>query len=82
MNHPISNNAMSKLAKIVLGFSAIIMALFFVSQSLLVFGYIRYDDKIGYIGYTCFILFLPLFIWVTANYIKANNKNTSIGRYS
>ncbi len=63
---------MTKLSKISLGFSILIMLVFLTTQSLLVFNFIKYVDEIGYFGYACFLAFLPFFGVVVLEYIKKN----------
>ena len=54
--------------------SVLIMLFYFVLQSLLVFGYVKYSQIIGIIGYTCFLGSVPFFIVVVNELIK-NSKN-------
>ena len=63
---------MTKLSKITLGVSIFLMLLFFGSQSLIVFHFIKYIDAIGYFGYACFLAFIPFFSAFIYQYIKKN----------
>ena len=54
--------------------SVLIMLFYFVLQSLLVFNILKYSQIIGIIGYTCFLVFVPLFIIVVNEFLK-NSKN-------
>jgi PAS domain S-box-containing protein len=72
---------MTKLSKISLIISVIIMGTFFTTQSLLVFHFINYIDEIGYFGYTCFLAFLPFFAFVVIEYIKRNKKGKEQSKY-
>ena len=65
---------MSWKYKISLVVSIAIMAIFFATQSLLVFKFIDYVDAIGYFGYSCFLAFIPFFLVVISEYIRKNNK--------
>lgn len=60
--------------KISLGISIVIMAIFFTTQSLLVFKFMKYADMIGYFGYSCLLAFIPFFFVVVYEYLKKNNK--------
>jgi hypothetical protein len=66
---------MSWKYKISLVVSIAIMAIFFATQSLLVFKFMKYADEIGYFGYSCFLAFIPFFFVVISEYIKKNNIN-------
>ena len=57
--------------------SVLIMLFYFVLQSLLVFGYVKYSQIIGIIGYTCFLGFVPFFIVVVNELIKKSNDKLS-----
>jgi PAS domain S-box-containing protein len=72
---------MTKLSKISLIISVIIMGTFFTTQSLLVFHFINYIDEIGYFGYACFLAFLPFFAVVVIEYIKRNKKGKEQSKY-
>jgi len=72
---------MSKISKISLFVSIIIMGTFFTTQSLLVFHFINYIDEIGYFGYACFLAFLPFFAVVVVEYIKRNKKGKEHNKY-
>jgi PAS domain S-box-containing protein len=72
---------MTKLSKISLIISIIIMVTFFTTQSLLVFNFINYIDEIGYFGYACFLAFLPFFAVVVLEYIKRNKKGKEHSQY-
>ena len=63
---------MTNLSKITLGVSIFLMLLFFGSQSLIVFHFIKYIDAIGYFGYVCFLAFIPFFSAFIYQYIKKN----------
>ena len=54
--------------------SIAIMAIFFTTQSLLVFKFMKYADMIGYFGYSCLLAFVPFFFVVISEYIKNNTK--------
>jgi PAS domain S-box-containing protein len=73
---------MSWKFKISLAISFIIMGVFFTTQSLLVFNFIKYLDKIGYFGYACFLAFLPFFSVVVLEYIKKNKVGKNKRFYS
>lgn len=60
--------------KISLFISIAIMAIFFTTQSLLVFKFMKYADYIGYFGYSCFLAFIPFLIVVILEYVKNNKK--------
>jgi PAS domain S-box-containing protein len=67
--------------KISLGISILIMAIFFTTQSLLVFNFMSYADGIGYFGYSCFLAFIPFFSVVISEYIKRSNKGKEHNDY-
>ena len=46
------------------------MLFYFVLQSSLVFNYISYTENIGYLGYGCFIGFVPFFMVVVMEFVK------------
>jgi len=72
---------MTNLSKISLIISIIIMVIFFTTQSLLVFNFIKYIDEIGYFGYACFLAFLPFFGVVVLEYLKRNKKGKERSLY-
>ena len=72
---------MSWKYKISLVVSIAIMAIFFATQSLLVFKFMKYADTIGYFGYSCFLAFIPFFLVVISEYIKKNNKGKEQNSY-
>ena len=72
---------MSWKYKISLVVSISIMAIFFATQSLLVFKFMKYADTIGYFGYSCFLAFIPFFLVVISEYIKKNNKGKEQNSY-
>jgi PAS domain S-box-containing protein len=57
------------------------MGIFFTTQSLLVFNFIKYVDGIGYFGYSCFLAFLPFFGLVVLEYLKRNKKGKQRSLY-
>jgi PAS domain S-box-containing protein len=56
--------------KISLIVSGLIMMFYFGLQSLVVFEYINYTELVGYIGYGCFLGFVPFFIVVIMEFLK------------
>ena len=72
---------MTKLSKLSLIISVIIMVTFFTTQSLIVFHFINYIDEIGYFGYACFLAFLPFFAVVVLEYLKRNKKGKEHSLY-
>ena len=72
---------MSWKYKISLVISIAIMSIFFATQSLLVFKFMKYADSIGYFGYSCFLAFIPFFLVVISEYIKKNNKGKEQNSY-
>ena len=72
---------MSWKYKISLTVSIAIMAIFFATQSLLVFKFMKYADTIGYFGYSCFLAFIPFFFVVISEYIKKNNSGKEQNSY-
>jgi PAS domain S-box-containing protein len=72
---------MSKISKISLFVSVIIMVTFFTTQSLLVFKFINYIDEIGYFGYACFLSFLPFFAVVVLEHLNRNKKGKEHNKY-
>ena len=69
---------MSWKYKISLVMSIAIMAIFFTTQSLLVFKFINYSDSIGYFGYSFFLAFVPFFLVGVSEHIKNNNKEKEV----
>lgn len=63
---------MTKLSKVSLVLSLLMMIIFFTTQSLVVFHFINYVDEIGYFGYACVLAFLPFFIVAVLEYLKKN----------
>ena len=55
--------------------SGLIMLFYFILQSALVFEYITYSERIGYLGYGCFLGFVPFFMVVVMEFLK-NSKET------
>jgi len=72
---------MTKLSKISLFISVILMLLFFGQQSLLVFHFINYVDMIGFFGYACLLAFLPFMSVVIYEYVKRNKKGREKSEY-
>jgi len=72
---------MTKLSKVSLFISVILMLLFFGQQSLLVFHFINYVDMIGFFGYACLLAFLPFMSVVIYEYIKRNKKGREKSEY-
>jgi PAS domain S-box-containing protein len=72
---------MSWKYKISLVVSIAIMAIFFATQSLLVFKFMNYADDIGYFGYSCFLAFIPFFLVSISEYVKKNNKGKEHNAY-
>jgi PAS domain S-box-containing protein len=72
---------MTKLSKISLFISVILMLLFFGQQSLLVFHFINYVDMIGFFGYACFLAFIPFFAVVVLEYLKKNKEGKKHSNY-
>ena len=66
-------NDISLFSKICLIISMLIMGVFFVIQSLVVFGVMLPSIGISYFGYACIILFMPLFGRVVYEFL--NDKN-------
>jgi PAS domain S-box-containing protein len=60
------------------------MLFYFVLQSSVVFNYIEHTKEIGYIGYACFLAFVPFFIVVVSEFIKKSKdiqrKNVYLNR--
>jgi len=54
--------------------SGLIMLFYFILQSALVFEYIKYSEKIGYLGYGCFLGFVPFFIVVVMEFLKKSKE--------
>lgn len=54
--------------------SGLIMLFYFVLQSSLVFNYISYTENIGYLGYGCFIGFVPFFMVVVSEFLKKSKQ--------
>jgi PAS domain S-box-containing protein len=50
------------------------MLFYFVLQSSLVFGYISYTENIGYLGYACFLGFVPFFMVVVNEFLKKSKE--------
>ena len=50
------------------------MLFYFVLQSSLVFDYVSYTEGIGYLGYACFLGFLPFFLVVVNEFLKKNKQ--------
>ena len=73
--------SMTKLSKISLIISVIIMVTFFTTQSLVVFNFIKYFDEIGYFGYACFLSFIPFFSVVVSEYLKRNKVSKKHSQY-
>jgi len=72
---------MTKLSKISLMISIVLMLLFFGTQSLLVFHFINYVDMIGYFGYACFLAFLPFISVVGLDYVRKNKRGREKSQY-
>jgi PAS domain S-box-containing protein len=72
---------MTKLSKISLVLSLLIMIIFFTTQSLVVFHFINYVDEIGYFGYACILAFLPFFIVAVLEYFKKNKMGRKQANY-
>jgi len=72
---------MTKLSKVSLTISVIIMVTFFTTQSLVVFDFIEYIDEVGYFGYACFLTFVPFFSIVVLEYLKRSKKVEEHGEY-
>ena len=72
---------MTKLSKVSLFISVIIMIAFFTTQSLVVFNFIKYIDEVGYFGYACFLVFLPFFAVVVLEYVKRNRIGKNHNKY-
>jgi hypothetical protein len=54
--------------------SGLIMLFYFVLQSSLVFDYVSYTEGIGYLGYACFLGFVPFFLVVVNEFLKKNKQ--------
>ncbi len=54
--------------------SGLIMLFYFILQSALVFDYIPYSENIGYLGYACFIGFVPFFMVVVTEFLKKSKQ--------
>lgn len=76
------NPPMSIKSKISLFISAIVMIFYFTVQSLLVFDLLDYSEIIGYLGYVCFLSFLPLFSIVIKEFIEKNSKVVKMNNYT
>ena len=54
--------------------SGLIMLFYFVLQSSLVFEFVNYTESIGYLGYACFIGFVPFFMVVVNEFLKKSKQ--------
>ncbi len=61
--------------------SGLIMLFYFVLQSALVFDYISYSKNVGYLGYACFLGFVPFFMIVVAEFLKKSKQEKVKNEY-
>lgn len=73
---------MSIRSKISLFISLVIMIFYFTIQSLLVFGILQYSDLIGYLGYSCFLIFTPFFGAVVKEFVDKNRDAVKMNHYT
>jgi K+-sensing histidine kinase KdpD len=57
------------------------MLFYFVLQSALVFDYISYSKNVGYLGYACFLGFVPFFMIVVAEFLKKSKQEKVKNEY-
>ena len=60
----------------------IVMFVFFIMQSLVVFHVIKHTQNIAYFGYGCFIFFAPLFYSVVREYISNSKSIKHLNGYN
>ncbi len=58
------------------------MIVYFTIQSLLVFGFLDYNQNIGNIGYLCFLSFVPFFTVVVRDFVIKNKRNIKMNHYT
>ncbi len=61
--------------------SGLIMMFYFVLQSSLVFDYVNYTESIGYLGYACFLGFVPFFLVVVNEFLKKSKQEKLNNEY-
>ncbi len=61
--------------------SGLIMLFYFVLQSALVFDYIPYSENIGYLGYACFLGFVPFFMVVVMEFLNKSKQEKIKNEY-
>jgi K+-sensing histidine kinase KdpD len=61
--------------------SGLIMLFYFVLQSSLVFHYVSYTESIGYLGYACFLGFVPFFLVVVSEFLKKSKQEKINNEY-
>lgn len=61
--------------------SGLIMLFYFVLQSSLVFDYVNYTESIGYLGYACFLGFVPFFLVVVNEFLKKSKQEKLNNEY-
>ena len=61
--------------------SGLIMLFYFILQSALVFDYIKYSEHIGYLGYACFLGFVPFFMIVVMEFLKKSKEEKVKNEY-
>ncbi len=61
--------------------SGIIMMFYFGLQSLVVFEYVKYTEVIGYLGYACFLGFVPFFLVVVNEFLKKSKEEKKANEY-
>jgi K+-sensing histidine kinase KdpD len=61
--------------------SGLIMMFYFVLQSSLVFDYVNYTESIGYLGYACFLGFVPFFLIVVNEFLKKSKQEKLNNEY-
>lgn len=57
------------------------MLFYFVLQSSLVFDYVNYTESIGYLGYACFLGFVPFFLVVVNEFLKKSKQEKLNNEY-
>jgi PAS domain S-box-containing protein len=73
---------MSIKSKIALLISILIMLVYFVTQTLIVFHVINHSDNIDKFGYFCFISFIPPFLFFLSDYISGNIRGKKLSNYT
>lgn len=61
--------------------SGLIMLFYFGLQSSVVFNYVKYNEHIGILGYSCFLLFVPFFVVVVNEFLKKSKEEKDRNLY-